>query len=63
MDGVLGEARYFGIQSIVDQIEKLKLAEEKKKSDVPNHDAANILDQISRKIDNFSHMVYRNIRK
>ena len=31
MDGVLGEARYFGIQSIVDQIEKLKLAEEQKK--------------------------------
>ena len=34
MDGVLGEARYFGIQSLVDQIEKLKLAEEQKKSDV-----------------------------
>ena len=34
MDGVLGEARFFGIQSLVDQIEKLKLAEEQKKSDV-----------------------------
>ena len=34
MDGVLGEARYFGIQSLVDQIEKLKWAEEQKKSDV-----------------------------
>ena len=34
MDGVLGEARYFGIQRLVDQIEKLKWAEEQKKSDV-----------------------------
>ena len=34
MDGMLEEVRCFGIQSLVDQIEKLKLAEEQKKSDV-----------------------------
>ena len=71
MDGVLGEARYFGIQSLVDQIEKLKLAEEQKKSDDPYQhrlldrivDQTSLLDRISRKIDTFSNMVYLNIRK
>ena len=70
MDGVLGEARYFGIQSIVDQIEKLKLAEEHKKSDERLlfevrriRDVSLSLERISNKIDNFSGMVYRNIRK
>ena len=70
MDGVLGEARYFGIQSIVDQIEKLKLAEEQKKSDERLlfevrriRDVSLSLERISNKIDNFSGMVYRNICK
>ena len=53
MDGVLGEARYFGIQSIVDQIEKLKLAEEQKKSDVSDRiqRISRMLEEISEKLD------------
>ena len=53
MDGVLGEARFFGIQSLVDQIEKLKLAEEQKKSDVSDglQRISRMLEEISEKFD------------
>ena len=53
MDGVLEEARCFGIQSIVDQIEKLKLAEEQKKSDVSDRlqRISRMLEEIAEKLD------------
>ena len=53
MDGMLEEARYFGIQSLVDQIEKLKLAEEQKKSDVSDRlqRISRMLEEISEKFD------------
>ena len=53
MDGMLEEARCFGIQSLVDQIEKLKLAEEQKKSDVSDglQRISRMLEEISEKFD------------
>ena len=56
MDGVLGEARYFGIQILVVQIEKLKLAEEQKKSD------ERLLFEVRRIRDVLIEKIYRNIR-
>ena len=56
MDGMLEEVRCFGIQSLVDQIEKLKLAEEQKKSD------ERLLFEVRRIRDVLIEKIYRNIR-